>query len=97
MSGSSTQVAPVSSRHEVPDSLEDVGIVDDALPARSVVGLAEKQKEKLEALEHAGKDFEMEYLEMQNQLLLLAAGFDWSKGQVKDDEGNNSDYPLISP
>ena len=27
MSSSSTQVAPVSSRHEVPDSLEDVGIV----------------------------------------------------------------------
>ena len=27
LSSSSTQVAPVSSRHEVPDSLEDVGIV----------------------------------------------------------------------
>jgi hypothetical protein len=25
----------------------------------------------------------------------LATGFDWSKGQVKDDEGNNIDYPLM--
>lgn len=57
--------------------------------------LAEKQKEKLEALEHAGKEFDMEYLEMQNQFLLLAAGYDWSKGQVKDDDGNNIDYPLM--
>ena len=57
--------------------------------------LVEKYKEKKNALDHVGKEYDMEYLEMLNQVLLLTSGYDWSKGQVKDDEGNIIDYPLM--
>ncbi len=94
-----SQNGPQSNIFTIHEELSEVLSREKVIPTIDELGqlfeLAEKQKEKLETLEHAGKEFDMEYLEMRNQLLLLAAGFDWSKGQVKDEEGNNINYPLM--
>lgn len=57
--------------------------------------LAAKQKVKLDELEYEGKEFDLESQELQNQLMLRCAGIDWSKGQVKDEEGNLINYPMM--
>jgi hypothetical protein len=57
--------------------------------------LASKQKTKQEELEYEGKEFDLESQELQNQLMLRCAGIDWSKGQVKDEEGNLINYPMM--
>ena len=57
--------------------------------------MVEKHNEKQKALDQAGKEFDMELMEMKNQFLLWYMGFDWSKGQIKDEEGNLIDYPLM--
>ena len=57
--------------------------------------LASKQKTKLEELEYEGKEFDLESQELMNQIMFMCAGIDWSKGQVKDEEGNLIDYPMM--
>ena len=57
--------------------------------------LASKQKTKQEELEYEGKEFDLESQELMNQIMLMCAGIDWSKGQVKDEEGNLIDYPMM--
>ena len=80
------ELSEVLSREKVIPTMDDL---------QQMFELAEKHKEKVEALEHAGKEFDMESCEMQNQFLLWLAGFDWSKGQIKDEEGNLINNPLM--
>ena len=57
--------------------------------------LIEKKKLKEAALELDGKDYDLEMMEIMNQIFLWISKFDLTKGQIKDKDGNIVDYPLL--
>lgn len=59
------------------------------------IDLMNKQKEKEASLKYRGKEFDMELLDLQAAYFLWSSKFDWLKGQLKDEEGNIINHPLM--
>ena len=57
--------------------------------------MIEKGKEMRAELDRAGKEYDKEFLEMNNQYLLFINGFDWTSGKIRDEDGNIINYPPL--
>ena len=60
-----------------------------------VLDMIEKGKEMRTELDRAGKEYDKEFLEMNNQYLLFINGFDWSSGKIRDEDGTIINYPPL--
>lgn len=59
-----------------------------------VLKLIEQLNEKKARLEKEGKDFDLEYMEMQNNVTILIAGYDWMKAMLKGEDGQLLNHPI---
>ena len=57
--------------------------------------MIEKGKEMRAELDRAGKEYDKEVLEMNNQYLLFINGFDWTSGKIRDEDGVVINYPPL--
>ena len=57
--------------------------------------MIEKGKEMRAELDRAGKEYDKEFLEMNNQYHLFVNGFDWTSGKIRDEDGTIINYPPL--
>ena len=58
------------------------------------MSMIEDLEKKRAALEKEGKEYDLEYKEMNNQLQIWLGGFDWESDKIRDEEGQLVESPL---
>ena len=89
----------VSNMSYIENELENVCNGEQKIPTMDdynhCLEMIHQLHEKKESLQQIGKQFDLEYSEMRNNLTLWIAGFDWLAAMLKDDKGQLVQHPLF--